>query len=101
MKQHDKTPVQTQRKGKKSKSQIEIIKDYLHDCIATASMTEQATGVHHKNICRHKRQLEKAGQLWQVMKRRCIRTGHTAWYLTTNPSLAPKNNQLSLFSHGK
>ena len=60
-------------------------------------MVSAATGIPQKNICRYKRDLEKAGRLWEIEKKLCKQTGFKAWYLTTNPEQAPFNNQLNLF----
>lgn len=87
------------RQGKDTdfKSQLKTIFQYLQDHIATASMVSAATGIPQKNICRYKRDLEKAGRLWEIEKKLCKQTGFKAWYLTTNPEKAPFNNQLNLF----
>jgi hypothetical protein len=86
-----------QGKDKDFKSQLKTIFQYLQEHIATASMVSAATGIPQKNICRYKRDLEKAGRLWEIEKKLCKRTGFKAWYLTTNPEQAPFNNQLNLF----
>lgn len=78
-------------------SQLETIFHYLQKYIATASMISAATGIPQKNICRYKRDLEKAGKLWEIEKKLCKRTGFKAWYLTTNKDKAPNKNQLNLF----
>lgn len=75
------------------KSQQRTIFQYLQKHIATASMVAAATGIPQKNICRYKRDLEKAGRIWEVEKKLCKQTGFKAWYLTTNPDKAPFNNQ--------
>ena len=87
------------RQGKDTdfKSQLKTIFQYLQEHIATASMVSAATGIPQKNICRYKRDLEKAGRLWEIEKKLCKKTGFKAWYLTTNPEQAPFNNQLNLF----
>jgi predicted transcriptional regulator len=87
-----------QCKGNNRLTQLKTIFQYLSDHIATASMVSKATGVPQKNICRYKRDLEKAGQLWEIVKTTCKETGFKAWYLTTNPSKAPNSaTQLKLF----
>ena len=78
-------------------NQLKTIFQYLQNHIATASMITEATGVPQKNICRYKRDLEKAGKLWEVEKKKCKATGFKAWYLTTDHNYSPKSNQLSLF----
>ena len=87
------------RQGKDNdfKSQLETIFLFLQKHIATAAMVSAATGVPHKNICRYKRDLEKAGRLWEIEKKLCKQTGFKAWYLTTIPEQSPFNNQLNLF----
>lgn len=87
------------RQGKDTdfKTQLKTIFQYLQKYIATASMVSAATGIPQKNICRYKRDLEKAGRLWEIEKKICKQTGFKAWYLTTNPEQAPFNNQLNLF----
>lgn len=86
--------------GSNKDNQISIFNDFLKRHIATGSMIEQATNIKQKNITRFKRDLEKAGQLWQVKRSRCKITGRWAWYITTNPEFKPKNNQLNLFEKG-
>lgn len=90
-------PHKRQGKDKDLVSQIETIFHYLKDRIATASMVSAATDIPQKNICRYKRDLEKAGRLWETEKKLCKHTGFRAWYLTTNPENAPIDNQLNLF----
>lgn len=87
-----------QNKDKVFKSQLKTIFQYLQEHIATASMVSAETGVPQKNICRYKRDLEKAGKIWEIEKKECKKTGFKAWYLTTNPELIPDNPQLNLFN---
>ena len=93
-------PQKIQRQNTKEQvfnTQLKTIFQYLQEHIATASMVSVATGIPQKNICRYKRDLEKAGRLWETEKRLCEQTGFKAWYLTTNPNNAPIDNQLQLF----
>ncbi|MBW4359730.1 hypothetical protein [Flavobacterium taihuense] len=78
-------------------TQLKTIFQYLQNHIATASMTAEATGIPQKSICRYKRDLEKRGLLCEVRKGFCELTKFRAWYLTTNPDLFPKSNQLKMF----
>ena len=78
-------------------NQCKTIFHYLQRYEATASMISKDTGIPQKNICRYKRDLEKAGLLWEIEKKLCKCTGFKAWYLTTNPKHAPFNKQLKLF----
>ncbi len=94
------TPKHKRRaKGKTPLSELQTIFLYLQEHTATASMVADATGIYQKNICRYKRDLEKAGRLWETEKKLCKKTGFKAWYLTTNPDQAPKHllTQLNLF----
>ena len=79
------------------KTQLKTIFYYLKNHIATASMISAATGIPQKNITRYKRDLEKAGRLWEVEKKLCKQTGFKAWYLTTNKGFITSTNQLRLF----
>jgi predicted transcriptional regulator of viral defense system len=89
--------ITTQNKDKVSTSQLKTIFNYLQSHTATASMVADATGVPQKSICRYKRDLQKRGLLYEVKKGFCELTKFRAWYLTTNPDLFPKSNQLQLF----
>lgn len=60
-------------------------------------MVAAATGVPQKCITRYKRDLEKAGKLWEVLKAVCKETGFKAYYLTTDQTKAPNSPQLNLF----
>lgn len=91
-------PNKRQGKGSNKITEKKNIFLYLQEHIATASMVSSATGIPQKNITRYKRDLEKAGKLWEVEKAYCKQTiKYKAWYLTTNPNFAPVNNQLGLF----
>ena len=90
-------PHKRQGKDTDIKNQLKTIFQYLQEHIATASMVSDATGIPQKNICRYKRDLEKAGRLWEIEKKLCKKTGFKAWYLSTNPEQAPFDNQLNLF----
>lgn len=79
-------------------NQLQTIFQFLLENIATASMVASATGIYQKNICRYKRDLEKAGRLWEIEKKPCKVTGFKAWYLTTDKTKAPNcSPQLNLF----
>lgn len=70
-------------------TQLQTIFHFLHQNVATVSMVSIATGIPPRNVCRYKRDLEKANRLWEIDKRPCEKTGHKAWYLTTDPEKAP------------
>lgn len=86
-----------QGKDKHFQTQLKTIFEYLKEHTATASMVTEATGVPQKSICRYKRDLEKKGLLYEIVKKHCEITGFKAWYLTTNKSLFPRSNQIRLF----
>jgi hypothetical protein len=88
-----------QGKDSHFRNQLATIFEYLQSNVATASMVTADTGIPQKCITRYKRDLEKAGRLWEVEKKPCRKTGFKAWYLTTNPDNAPKHSikQLNLF----
>ena len=86
-----------QGKDTKNTTQLKVIFQYLQENTATASMVCAATGIPQKSFCRRKRDLEKAGRLWEVVKERCAVTGRKAWYLTTDADKVPNNNQLKIF----
>lgn len=87
-------PNKTVKQGKFSfiPGQVKTIFEYWHNHIATAAMVSKATGVPHKNICRYKRDMEKAGRLFEIRKAICQHTGFPAWYCTTNKDLADTAN---------
>lgn len=88
-------------KGTTHQNQLQTIFHYLKNHVATASMVTDATKVPQKCITRYKRDLEKAGMLWEIEKKDCQKTGFKAWYLTTNPAMAPQSpQQLDLFGKG-
>jgi hypothetical protein len=98
MRKHDNLH-KKQDKSNSRLNQLKTIFQYLQTNVATASMVSDATGIYQKNICRYKRDLEKAGRLWEIKKAICMKTGFRAWYLTTDPDKAPKQKpQLNLFS---
>ena len=87
----------------KKQNQKTIFYKYLLDKVETASMVADATGVPQKNGTRYKRQLEKAGLIAQVYRKRCKRTGRTAWYITADKTQFPKDypQQFNLFEQWK
>lgn len=90
---HNNPPHKGLNKGINRQTQLKTIFAYLEKQVATASMVSAATGVPQKCITRYKRDLEKAGQLWEVVKTVCKETGFKAWYLTTDKSKAPNTSR--------
>ena len=90
-----------QIKGTTPENQLQTIFHFLKDHVATASMVSEATLVPQKCITRYKRDLEKAGMLWEIEKKDCQKTGFKAWYITCDPSKAPKRPIQTEFDFGK
>lgn len=88
----------THSKDTSHSTQLKNIFSFLQNNVATASMVSNATGVPQKCITRYKRDLENKGLLWEIEKKDCLFTGYKAWYITCDPSKAPKKErQLNLF----
>ena len=64
----------------------------------TMKKVDQQTGIMRENICRYCKTLRDSNKIFEVSRRRCTVTGYPnviEW--TTNPDLAPPDNQLRLF----
>lgn len=97
---HPNSPaIKDRNKDSDFQTQAKTIFLFLKEYTATASMLTECLGIPQKNICRYKRDFEKAGLLWEVKKTPCKATGYKAWYLTTDPAKAPAatTSQLKLF----
>lgn len=95
------TTLITQYKDTSHQTQLKTIFAFWQNNIATASMVSNATGIPQKCITRYKRDLENKGLLWEIEKKDCLFTGYKAWYITCDPSKAPKKEfQLNLFGNG-
>lgn len=79
------------RQGKDNdfKSQLKTIFQYLQKHVATASMVSAATGIPQKNICRFKRDLEKAGRLCEIEKKLCKKNRLQSVVLNHQPRIVP------------
>ncbi len=82
---------------KKQCTELRTIYNYLKENTATGSMVCAAKGIKHKNFCRRKRALEKANLLFEVERKYCKVTNYLAWYLTTDKSKVPADDDLRLF----
>ncbi len=91
------SPNKRQGKGNTHLNQLQTIFQYLKKYTAITSMVADATGVPQKCITRYKRDLEKAGRLWEIKKTICKKTRFKAWYLTTDETKAAINSQLNFF----
>lgn len=78
-------------------SQFKRIELYFRENTATRFMASIDTGIPIQNICRYVEDLEDLGLIAVVRKDKCQISGCMAEYLTTNPELFPKDNQLKLW----
>ncbi len=63
----------------------------------TMLMVSIETGILRANICRYVARWRKSNRIESVKTDYCKITKHPAGYLSTNPDLFPKSNQLKLF----
>ena len=63
----------------------------------TMLMLSNETGILRANICRYAATWRKSNRIGIVKADYCKISNHVANYLTTNPNLIPKTNQLQLF----
>ena len=80
MAKHLNTPQHNRQcEGNTHLNQLQTIFQFLQKEVATASMVSDATGIYQKNICRYKRDLERAGRLWEIeksyVKRQALKRG--------------------------
>ena len=87
-----------QAKDKQLQNKAIILFMMLHT--TSASMVTETTGVQQNSIYLYKRDLEKQGLLYEVVKNHCELTGFNTWYLSTNKELFPKSNQLTMWDNG-
>ncbi len=82
-----------------NQNSIDCYRDWLLHIqqIAKDSIVVDATGMQQRKISRFKRDLEKAGRLWETEKTLCKQTSFKAWYLLTNRRNIICSNQLNLF----
>lgn len=76
-----------QDKYRNFRREIQLVREYLSNKVATATMVAVALNIYRPNLCRYKAMLEEAGQLCVVRLGICKETGFRAQYLTTNPDL--------------
>jgi hypothetical protein len=89
---------QVQNESKEFRSQADTIYLSFFEKPKTMKMVTVETGIDRANICREVSRLKKdSGKIEIVKIDQCRITRHRAGYLTTNPELFPRNNQLKLF----
>lgn len=99
MKTHQK-PISSiiQDEDKYFQSQASVIFQSFFKSPKTMKMVEVETGIDRANICRRVSELRELKKIAIVETKLCEITKHRAGYLTTNPELFPKDNQLKLFT---
>ena len=75
--------------------QRQLFFSYLRSRAATCTMAAKAIGIERPNCTRYKRELQKAGLLWEVGKGICPITHFPAMFLTTDPAKAESYHQPS------
>ena len=63
----------------------------------TMKEVDRDSGVMRESVCRFVGKFRERNQIWVLRERRCRVTGWNADELTTDPKLAPKPIQLTLF----
>ena len=76
-----------QGKYRNFRREIQLVREYLSNKVATATMVAVALDIYRPNLCRYKAMLEESGQLRVVRLGICEETGFRAQFLTTNPDI--------------
>lgn len=64
---------------------------------STMKEVDRDSGVMRESVCWFVKKFRERNQIWVLRERRCRVTGWNANELTTNPKLAPRPIQLTLF----
>lgn len=86
-------------KDKKYFSQFLKIREYLKENTASRYMAAVATNIPIQNVCRYVGMLLSDNAIAVIRKDKCAISGEWVEFLTTDPALFPKSNQLSLFGY--
>mgnify|MGYP001392318715 CR=1 FL=1 len=97
MQNSNQTPLNSNSKYNHFINQLKVLELYLKENIATRYMAAIETGIPIQNICRYVDMLRDENLIAVVKKDFCKISGFTAEYLTTNPELFPKDNQLKIW----
>ncbi|MBC7616634.1 MAG: hypothetical protein H7202_11275 [Pedobacter sp.] len=88
-------------RDKYKQTELQKVKEYLFNNIATMKQVFINTTVLRENICRRIADLRKAGQVCKIKIGRCPITGHrNVGFYTSNPTLFVVTPQLDLFGEG-
>jgi len=77
-------------------SQKQCFSKYLFKNIASRYMVAIATNIPIQNCCRYVDMLKDTNSIAVVRKDKCKISGEIVEFLSTNPALFPKDNQLKL-----
>src|SRR5688572_4894990 len=77
-------------KDKDFRSETMQMCEFLKNSPATAAEVSIRLGIWRPNVCRHKRDLQKAGKLVELKKGICPITGFKAAFLTCDPDIILK-----------
>lgn len=94
---NNQTPLNSSNKDNHFINQLTIIDAYFKENVATRYMAEIDTGICRPNICRYVDMLRDQNLIAVVKKDLCKISKYKAEYLTTNPELFPKDNQLKIW----
>ncbi len=95
---HDNTSGKTQSQDTYFRAQLQRVYAAFFAKPMTMKEVDVETGIMRESVCRHCKKLRDQDKLFAIRKRRCTITNYptvTEW--TTNPDLAPKDDQLSLW----
>jgi hypothetical protein len=86
-------------KDKKYFSQFLRIREYFKTKTASRYMAAVETDIPIQNVCRYVGMLFSDNAIAVIRKDKCAISGEWVEFLTTDPALFPKSNQLSLFGY--
>lgn len=86
-------------KDSKFNTQFLTIREYFKIKTASRFMAAIETDIPIQNICRYVGMLNKSNSIAVVKKDKCRISGEIVEFLTTDPALFPKSNQLKLFRY--
>jgi len=91
------TPRDNRSKDTKYLSQFRLVNQFLHHNTASRYMTAVSTGIPIQNVCRYIDTLRKSDSVAIIRIDKCSISGEMVEFLSTNPAIFPKDNQLRLW----
>jgi hypothetical protein len=89
----------SQDKDTKYIAQFKRINEYFKNKTASRFMAAVENDIPIQNVCRYADNLLKSANMAVVKKDRCAISKRLVQFLSTNPALFPRSNQLNLFGH--